>query len=57
MTFVKIGEDDFTEEIKKAEREHWAEVDCIWSCMQCRDLSSERKPDTLDRVKKHISTM
>jgi hypothetical protein len=54
---MKIGEDDITDEIKEAENKHWAEVDCIWSCMHCRDLPSEREPDTLDSVKEHISTM
>ncbi|KAF8807884.1 hypothetical protein BYT27DRAFT_7099840 [Phlegmacium glaucopus] len=55
-TFVKMSEDDFTADIREAESEHWAKVDNIWSCTHCRDLPKEPKLDTLDSVKKHIST-
>ena len=52
-----ISEDDFTEDIKEAESNHWVEIDDIWLCTHCRDLPTEAKPDTLDGVKEHISRM
>ena len=54
-TLIKISEDDFTEDIKEAESEHWDKVDGIWSCTHCRDLPTEAKPDTIDGVKQHVS--
>lgn len=56
-TLEMISEDEFTEDIREAERKHWVEIDSIWLCTHCRDLPTEAKPDTLDGVKQHISRM
>lgn len=56
-TLEKLSEDGFTVDLRKAESEHWAKVDYIWSCMHCRDSPKETKADTLDGVEKHISRM
>ena len=56
-TLEIIREDEFTKDMKEAERKHWAKVDCIWLCTHCRDLPAEAKPDTFEGVKQHVSRM